>query len=79
VDEEHNETVFEVTLGLAALIFVARACRLAPNCGRGRANPAPQIVKKRSVTRWLRDVVVATFITRALLAVPMVIRIASSA
>ncbi len=77
VDEDHNELVFEVTLGPAAPDL--RGTRLpfgAGIVGVVAQTRRPQIVNEaQHDARWLRDVDKSTtFITRALLAVPMVVK-----
>ncbi len=77
VDEQHNELVFEVTLGPAAPDL--RGQRLPMNkgiVGAAAQTRRPQIVNEaQQDSRWLRDVDKSTaFSTRALLAVPMIVK-----
>ncbi|HTP07314.1 MAG TPA: GAF domain-containing protein, partial [Anaerolineae bacterium] len=77
VDEQHNELVFEVTLGPAAPDL--RGQRMAMNkgiVGAAAQTRRPQIVNEaQQDSRWLRDVDKTTaFSTRALLAVPMIVK-----
>ena len=77
VDEQHNELVFEVTLGPAAPDL--RGTRLpfgAGIVGVVAQTRLPQIVNEaQHDSRWLRDVDKSTtFVTQALLAVPMVVK-----
>jgi signal transduction histidine kinase len=77
VDEQHNELVFEVTLGPAAPDL--RGQRLPMNkgiVGAAAQTRRPQIVNEaQQDARWLRDVDKSTaYSTRALLAVPMVVK-----
>ncbi len=77
VDDEHNELVFEVTLGPAAPDL--RGQRLPMNkgiVGAAAQTRRPQIVNEaQQDSRWLRDVDKSTaFSTRTLLAVPMIVK-----
>jgi signal transduction histidine kinase len=77
VDDQHNELVFEVTLGPAAPDL--RGQRLPMNkgiVGAAAQTRRPQIVNEaQQDSRWLRDVDKSTaFSTRALLAVPMIVK-----
>ena len=77
VDEQHNELVFEVTLGPAAPDL--RGQRLPMNkgiVGAAAQTRRPQIVNEaQQDSRWLRDVDKSTaFSTRTLLAVPMIVK-----
>jgi signal transduction histidine kinase len=77
VDEEHDELVFEVTLGPAAPDL--RGQRLAMSkgiVGAAARTRRPQIVNEaQQDSRWLRDVDQSTaYSTRALLAVPMIVK-----
>ncbi len=77
VDDQHNELVFEVTLGPAAPDL--RGQRLPMNkgiVGAAAQTRRPQIVNEaQQDSRWLRDVDKSTaFSTRTLLAVPMIVK-----
>jgi len=77
VDEQHDELVFEVTLGPAAPDL--RGQRLPMNkgiVGAAAQTRQPQIVNEaQQDSRWLRDVDQSTaYSTRALLAVPMIVK-----
>jgi len=77
VDDQHNELVFEVTLGPAAPDL--RGQRLPMNkgiVGVAAQTRRPQIVNEaQQDSRWLRDVDRSTaFSTRTLLAVPMIVK-----
>jgi signal transduction histidine kinase len=77
VDEQHNELVFEVTLGPAAPDL--RGQRMPMNkgiVGAAAQTRRPQIVNEaQQDSRWLRDVDKTTaYSTRALLAVPMIVK-----
>jgi signal transduction histidine kinase len=77
VDEQHNELVFEVTLGPAAPDL--RGQHLSMNkgiVGAAAQTRRPQIVNEaQQDSRWLRDVDKSTaFSTHTLLAVPMIVK-----
>ncbi len=77
VDEQHDELVFEVTLGPAAPDL--RGQRMPMNkgiVGAAAQTRRPQIVNEaQQDSRWLRDVDKTTaYSTRALLAVPMIVK-----
>ncbi len=77
VDEQHNELVFEVTLGPAAPDLRGQRLPMEKGIvGAAAQTRQPQIVNEaQQDARWLRDVDKTTaFSTRALLAVPMIVK-----
>ena len=77
VDEQRNELVFEVILGPAAPDLRGQRLPIDKGIvGAAVQTHEPQIVNEaRTDARWLRDVDRSTaFITRALLAVPMLVK-----